>query len=204
MRYSIATLIIFSVSSCTQHDTGTRGRDTLHQTSTTVVAVSDRTQVETHVDSAYKQKLQNYTYASGKINTGNTSPQELLAFANTLIGVPYKYGSINPAEGFDCSGFITYVFNHFNIAVPRSSVDFTNVQNEVPVKEAKPGDLVLFTGTDSTIREVGHMGIITAVDSDEISFIHSTSGKAHGVTITPLNRYYMGRFVKVIRVFKQS
>jgi cell wall-associated NlpC family hydrolase len=139
-----------------------------------------------------------------EINTGNTTPTELLSYSHTLIGTPYKYGSADPAVGFDCSGFITYVFNHFNIAVPRSSVDFTNITREVSIEEAKPGDLVLFTGTDSTIRDVGHMGIISSLSNNEVNFIHSTSGKAHGVTITPLNKYYMKRFVKVIRVFKAN
>lgn len=135
------------------------------------------------------------------INTGDTKPEELLAFANSLVGVRYKYGSSDPVNGFDCSGFITYVFNHFNIAVPRSSIDFTHYKREVKLKDAKPGDLILFTGTDSTIREVGHMGIINSINNDEVSFLHSSSGKANGVTITPLNIYYLGRFVKVIRVF---
>lgn len=140
-----------------------------------------------------------------QIETGNTTPQELLAFAKTLIGTPYKYASTDPAEGFDCSGFITFVFNHFNISVPRSSIDFTNVEKEVDIKKAKPGDIILFTGTDSTIREVGHMGIIiTSAENNNIEFIHSSSGKANGVTITPLNSYYLERFVKVIRVFKQN
>lgn len=139
--------------------------------------------------------------ASGKtIVTGTTSPEQLVAFAKTLIGTPYLYGSTNPAKGFDCSGFITHVFNHFNISVPRSSVDFTDVQQEVPLDSALPGDLILFTGTDSTVPEVGHMGIVVS-DEKPLQFIHSTSGKAYGVTITPLNRYYMGRFVKIIRVF---
>ena len=135
------------------------------------------------------------------IDTKDTSPTELIKFAKTLIGIPYKWGSIEPQEGFDCSGFITYVFNHFQIAVPRSSVDFTNVGEEIPVSESKPGDLILFTGTDSTIRIVGHMGIIVS-NADSTSFIHSTSGKAYGVTITPLNSYYQGRFVKTIRIFR--
>jgi cell wall-associated NlpC family hydrolase len=139
--------------------------------------------------------------ANLKINIGNTKPAELLAFAQTLMGVRYKYGSSDPVNGFDCSGFITYVFNHFNIAVPRSSIEFTNYNKVVDLNEARPGDLILFTGTDSTIREVGHMGIITSVNNDLVEFIHSSSGKANGVTITPLNKYYLGRFVKVIRVF---
>lgn len=135
------------------------------------------------------------------VDVGDLKPAELLSFAKTLQGIPYKYASTDPAVGFDCSGFITYVFNHFNIRVPRSSVDFTNVGKQVKREKAKPGDLVLFTGTDSTIRIVGHMGIITDNDNGALQFIHSTSGKAYGVTITPLNSYYDGRFVKVIRIF---
>lgn len=88
--------------------------------------------------------------------------------------------------------------------MPRSSIEFTSVKREINIKNAKTGDIILFTGTDSTIREVGHMGIITAISNGEIQFIHSTSGKANGVTITSLNDYYKGRFVKVIRVFKQN
>jgi cell wall-associated NlpC family hydrolase len=138
-----------------------------------------------------------------EIHTGSTKPEDLLAFAKLLIGVPYHYGSTDPVNGFDCSGFITYVFNHFNISVPRSSIDFTHYGTNVELAECKPGDIILFTGTDSTIREVGHMGIISTNGNNQIEFIHSSSGKAHGVTITPLNSYYMGRFVKVIRVFGQ-
>ena len=125
---------------------------------------------------------------------------DLVSYAQTLQGVPYKYASTNPADGFDCSGFITYVFNHFNMSVPRSSVDFTNYGRDIPRTEARPGDLILFTGTDSSDRTVGHMGIIVSNTPDSLHFIHSTSGKAYGVTVTPLNGYYMGRFVKTIQV----
>ena len=135
------------------------------------------------------------------IDTRNVSPLSVVAFAQTLKGVPYKYGSTDPRQGFDCSGFITHVFNHFDISVPRSSIDFTNVGREVPPAEARPGDLILFTGTDSTVRIVGHMGIIISQPGDEVEFIHSSSGKAYGVTINPLKGYYQTRFVKVIRVF---
>jgi len=138
---------------------------------------------------------------AGIIETADTKPAEVLAFAKKLIGVPYLYASTDPAKGFDCSGFITYVFNHFSIAVPRSSVDFTNVGKEVNYKDAMPGDLILFTGTDSTIRIVGHMGIVESVDNGTLKFIHSTSGKAKGVVITEFGNYYKSRFVKTIRIF---
>lgn len=138
------------------------------------------------------------------IETKNISPKSLVEFAQTLIGIPYKYASTDPKAGFDCSGFITYVFNHFDIAVPRSSVGFTNLGEEVPKINSKPGDLILFTGTDSTVREVGHMGIITFNSPDTLLFIHSTSGKLNSVTVTPLNKYYQSRFVKIVRIFKEN
>lgn len=126
---------------------------------------------------------------------------QLLAYAQSLIGTPYKYASTNAAQGFDCSGFITHVFNHFNILVPRSSAGFTNYGKQVTATMAMPADLILFTGTDSSSKTVGHMGIITKNENGHIEFIHSTSGKAFGVTVTPLNKYYKQRFVKIIRVF---
>lgn len=141
--------------------------------------------------------------ANFAIDTKDQSPENIVSFAKTLIGVPYKYASTDPAEGFDCSGFITYVFNHFGISVPRSSIDFTDVGREVSLSNARAGDLILFTGTDSTERFVGHMGIVTE-NTDSLRFIHSTSGKKYGVTITALNPYYKKRFVKVTRVFTDA
>src|SRR6187401_577877 len=144
-------------------------------------------------------------YKEGEeIKTGATIPDSLVAFGKSLVGTPYLYASSDPENGFDCSGFITYVFNHFGIAVPRSSLDFTNVGLEVPKEFASPGDLILFTGTDSTIRIVGHMGIVESNERGTLLFLHSTSGKAYGVVISPLKGYYEGRFEKVIRVFPQT
>lgn len=144
------------------------------------------------------------TIVSEAINTKRTEADELVDFAETLQGIPYKYGSTNPKTGFDCSGFISYVFNHFGISVPRSSIGFTHLEKEIKLREAKRGDIILFTGTDSTKRVVGHMGIISSDKGQNHEFIHSTSGKAYSVTKTPLNRYYQGRFVKVIRIFKDK
>ena len=135
------------------------------------------------------------------IITGNVLPLDVISYAQSLKGIPYKYGSIDPTQGFDCSGFITYVFNHFGINVPRSSVDFTFAGHEVDLKDAQAGDLILFTGTDTTNRAVGHMGIILSSPGDAVKFIHSTSGKNYGITETPFNAYYKARYVKTIRVF---
>jgi cell wall-associated NlpC family hydrolase len=133
----------------------------------------------------------------------NINVDSLLSFAKSLLGTPYVYASSDPSAGFDCSGFITYVFNHFSVSVPRSSIDFTDEGITIPLQKSRHGDLILFTGTDSTERFVGHMGIIVENNKGRISFIHSTSGKAYGVTITDLNNYYMGRFVKVVRIINE-
>jgi cell wall-associated NlpC family hydrolase len=148
-------------------------------------------------DSSHRQTLMPTT----TISTGKTKPAELINFAESLIGTPYQYGSSNPQQGLDCSGFVTCVFTHFGITVPRSSVDFANVQREIDIKDARPGDLILFTGTDSTIRTVGHMGIIVSNINNDVTFIHSTSGKAYGVTETLLKPHYLGRYMKTIRIF---
>jgi cell wall-associated NlpC family hydrolase len=135
---------------------------------------------------------------------GELHPDTLLAFARTLQGIPYLYASTDPARGFDCSGFITYVFNHFGVTVPRSSVEFTYYGRDLRFEAAQPGDLILFTGTDSTIREVGHMGIVESIRDSTLYFIHSTSGRnGLGVVITPFEKYYRSRFVKTIRVLSE-
>lgn len=137
------------------------------------------------------------------INTKNVVADSVINFAETLIGTKYKYGSAIKEQGFDCSGFITYVFNHFNIHVPRVSKDFTNAGYLVQLEKSKPGDLILFTGTDTTGWIIGHMGIITQNDNDKIKFIHSSSGKNIGVIISPMSKYYETRFVKTIRIFNK-
>jgi len=135
------------------------------------------------------------------VNTGRTTPNELVRFAETLVGTPYAWASTDPKKGFDCSGFITYVFSHFNINVPRSSIDFTRVGKTIPVREAKRGDVILFTGTNPLESTVGHMGLVVSNGDEGLQFIHSSSGKVMGVTITPLNERYQKRFVRVARIF---
>ena len=129
----------------------------------------------------------------------NVDRKEFVDFAKTLLGTPYKYASAIPSKGLDCSGFIYYVFNHFNIKAPRSSVDFTNEGRTIDIKKALPGDIILFTGSDHSTGIVGHMGIVTE-NGKELKFIHSASGKSVGVTINVFTGYYKTHFVKVIRI----
>lgn len=139
------------------------------------------------------------------IETGKTKPDSLVNFACSLAGTPYKYGSSDPKEGFDCSGFVSYVFNHFGIMVPRTSVDFTPVQYPIQLQQAKLGDLILFTGADSTNRVVGHMGIISSMPGEPLRFMHAISGKNRGVVETDFHTpYYEARYIKTIRIFQDS
>lgn len=133
------------------------------------------------------------------IRTGNTKPDELLRFAETFLGVRYVYGSTDPNNGFDCSGFVWYVFKHFGIQSPRISTDFTNCGTEVSLKDCKPGDIILFTGRDASSGKVGHLGFICENKNGKITFLHAATSK--GVSKSGFNSYYIPRFVKVNRVF---
>ena len=125
----------------------------------------------------------------------------IVAFAKTLIGVPYLYGSMDPAKGFDCSGFINYVFHHFNINVPRSSYEFESMGNKILVTDCSKGDLILFTGTNPLEKTIGHIGIVIDTVGGHPQFIHSSSGKINAVTVTSMeSAYYQSRFVSVVDI----
>ncbi|RAJ31650.1 C40 family peptidase [Pedobacter cryoconitis] len=130
----------------------------------------------------------------------NKTSDQLIGFAKTLIGIPYRYASSNPATGFDCSGFVSYVFHNFGVNVPRSSTEFNQAGTPVKLENAKVGDVLIFTGTNPRKRVVGHVGIIADIEGDTIKFIHSTSGKAHGVTVTTLNPYYKSRLMRAVSI----
>lgn len=125
----------------------------------------------------------------------------LVEYAQQFIGTPYLWGGSSKA-GFDCSGFVYYVFSHFNVAVSRTSRGYANKGHEVAIDSACPGDIILFTGTNSSIRQIGHVGIILKNTNGTIDFIHSSSSKKHyGVTITRYNESgYVKRFLKVINI----
>lgn len=136
-----------------------------------------------------------------RFNTSSVSPKDFVSYALTLKGTPYVFGSTDPQFGLDCSGFITHVFNHFNISVPRRTFDFKNAEKKVTVQDARPGDIILFTGIDPSLKVPGHMGIITAKGKD-IQFIHASSGQKGSVTTAMLSySYFKPRLLQIVRVF---
>jgi cell wall-associated NlpC family hydrolase len=206
-------LIIVFVTSCDwklpENNEGLVQKDTTLTVQDSLPAKIDSMLIDstTLVNSPIVDNAQNKDTAilspSKAVDIKSVHPNDLMNFAETLLGTPYVWGSTDPKVGFDCSGFITYVFNHFGIKVPRSSIDFTNVGKDIPVGQAKRGDIILFTGTNPAERHVGHMGLVVS-NTDTLRFIHSTSGKAMSVAISPLSKYYQSRFVKTLRIFLQN
>ncbi|SDL85468.1 NlpC/P60 family protein [Catalinimonas alkaloidigena] len=127
---------------------------------------------------------------------------ELVVYAQTLLGTPYCYASTNPSKGFDCSGFVYHVFEHYGYDLPRSSRLMAREGREVTPEEARPGDLIFFRGTDPNSSVVGHVGIVVAATGEEpLRFIHASSNRTTPeVKYDSLVRHYKERFVSVKRV----
>lgn len=126
----------------------------------------------------------------------------LVALAKTQLGKNYCYAVSDPEKGFDCSGFVYYIFKCFNIEVPRSSKLYKNYGKKIPIDSARAGDVIVFTGTNAKRRSPGHVGIVLSCENGVPTFIHSSSGKKKGVIISDFNEspYYKKRFIKIVRV----
>ena len=126
----------------------------------------------------------------------------LINLAKSFIGVPYKYGGATPTAGFDCSGFVKYVFANFGMELPRTTFELANVGTEIPLDSCKTGDLIVFSGRNKASRPIGHVGIVTSDLCEPVNFIHSATSKNRGIVISSFGRYdyYKSRLVKVIRV----
>jgi len=134
------------------------------------------------------------------VNADTEIRENLVAFARNYLGTPYRYASADPEKGFDCSGFVHFVFKNFNIAVPHSSKGFKNIGADVKPEEFKVGDILVFYGYRNT-TSVGHVGIICEANGMNSKFIHSSSGKVKGVIISELNSdMYSRRYYKCIDV----
>lgn len=82
--------------------------------------------------------------------------REVLVNALSLTGIRYKYGGNSPETGFDCSGFVRYVFKQAaSLTLPRSAIEISQLGTSVPKNELKPGDLVFFNTLKSAFSHVG-------------------------------------------------
>ncbi|TDW48624.1 NlpC/P60 family protein [Flavobacterium sp. 270] len=127
----------------------------------------------------------------------------IIAYAKQFLGTPYVYAGNDPKKGFDCSGFVSYVFKNFDVTLPRSSSGYKNLGTALSPEDFKVGDILVFYGyKDRTI--VGHLGIICEANGMHSKFIHASSGKVNSVTITDLDtEHYTNRFYKCIDVLSK-
>jgi cell wall-associated NlpC family hydrolase len=111
----------------------------------------------------------------------------LVANATRYLGVRYRWGGMSPA-GFDCSGFLGYVFQRAGVSLPRTTYAMFETGTPVARDELLAGDIVFF---ETVAPGPSHAGVYLG----DGRFIHASSG-AGGVTITPLaHRYYAARYL---------
>ena len=124
---------------------------------------------------------------------------ELINFAKRFLGTPYRYAGSTPS-GFDCSGFIAYIFGNFGLSLVHSSYGMAELGETVRLSEIRPGDLMFFKGSDINSTRVGHVAMVVEVTPDAIKFIHSSTSR--GVTIENFktSKYFIPRFIKAKRL----
>lgn len=116
----------------------------------------------------------------------------LTGTALSLRGVPYRNGGSTPS-GFDCSGFVQYVFGRYGLALPREVRDQFRSGSAVDRRRVEPGDLVFFT---TVAPGASHVGI--AVGGDQFVHAPSSSGVVRVEHLsTP---YWASRYVGARRV----
>ncbi len=107
--------------------------------------------------------------------TAPTAGENILAYAKNFLGVPYVYGGSSPS-GFDCSGFVKYVYAYFGISLPRTSYAQMNAGYRVSTSDLQLGDILVFGNG-------GHVGIYAGNNT----YIHAPQ-TGRTVSIDPINR----------------
>lgn len=122
---------------------------------------------------------------------------EIVSLAKQFLGVKYVWGGSSPS-GFDCSGFVYYVFGKFNISLDRSSASMASNGIAVDKADLKPGDLVFFD-TNGGLNQINHVGIYIG-DGEFIQ--SSSSSSAKKVVISTLSSgFYKESYMRARRVF---
>ena len=111
---------------------------------------------------------------------------KIYAEAKKYVGTPYVWGGSTPATGFDCSGYVCWVYNQNGYDVGRTTANgLWNKSQHISESEAKPGDLVFFEGTYDTPGK-SHVGIylgngmmVSAGDPIKYANIHSSYWEKH-------------------------
>jgi cell wall-associated NlpC family hydrolase len=122
----------------------------------------------------------------------------IINYAKRFLGVPYRYGGTTPS-GFDCSGFINYIFGNFGFDLVRTRYGLAELGTTVKLSEIRPGDLMFFKGSNVNSTSVGHVALVVEVSPEAIKFIHSANS---GVRIDNFktSEYYLKRYIKTKRL----
>jgi cell wall-associated NlpC family hydrolase len=116
----------------------------------------------------------------------------LLAAALSYRGVPYRNGGSDPT-GFDCSGFVQWVFAQQGRALPREVREQYQIGKQVDRNDVQPGDLVFF---ETVSRGASHVGI--ALGNDQ--FVHAPSSRGVVRTESYSIDYWKQRYVGARRL----
>jgi len=136
---------------------------------------------EHEAGSLTKESVRDTSSGSGKV-------EKIIALAKQKLGSSYAPAKAGP-DHFDCSGFVYYVFTRNGIEIPRTSRTQSLSGSKLSRNELKRGDMLFF---DTHKRKhINHSGIYLGNGK----FIHSSSGKAYGVTISDLDKgFYKDKF----------
>lgn len=140
-------------------------------------------------------------FAGGKSYQLPVLADSILERGMSLIGTRYRFGGTSEA-GFDCSGFIGYLFREeAGMNLPRSTREMINVDAPLVARSAlKPGDL-LFFATNGRRGRVSHAGIYVG----DNQFIHSSSRKSGGVRVDSLgDSYWSKTFIEAKRALAMA
>jgi len=141
-----------------------------------------------------KSKEEAETQETQRTGSDIVDRQELVDYAKTLIGIKYKWGG-ETTKGFDCSGFVKYVYNHFGISIERKSRDQAKGGKAIKKSELKPGDLVFFDTNDDNgkLNDISHVGIYIG----DGKFIHASTELKKAITIESMSSsYYSKRYMR--------
>ena len=82
----------------------------------------------------------NPSYSTG------VSGSSVVSYATNFVGNPYVFGGNSLTEGTDCSGFVSLVYSHFGVSLPRSSYALQSSGQAVSYENAQPGDIICYPG----------------------------------------------------------
>lgn len=126
-----------------------------------------------------------------------TFQDSIMLFTESLIGVPYKYGG-EDTNGFDCSGFVKFVYKKTGRELPHNAHMMSKLGNEVSWEEAQIGDLVIFGYLTNGSYRASHAGILYEKNGVK-SVIHCVNGGVK-IAFDDWDQYWKDKVLFVKRI----